>query len=244
MSCLFKIKKIYVIFNKKTILSNISLSLKSGKILTIIGPNGAGKSTLVRIVLKLILPEQGSVYQLENLRIGYVPQIFNINNALPITVHRFMLQIVNKTNKKILSVLKKVKADHLINYSLNSLSSGQIRRVLLARSILNKPQLLVLDEPTQGVDVNGQIVFYNLINQFRDELNCGVLMISHNLHLVMAKTDEVLCLNKHICCSGTPEVVSKHPEFTSMFGFMYKNKLAIYNHDHDHNHDDIEKIFE
>lgn len=234
MSCLVSAKNISVFFNKKIILSNVSLSINPGKILTVIGPNGAGKSTLVRVILKLILPNKGSVYQLQNLRIGYVPQKFYINNALPITVQRFMCQIINNDkNKNVLKVLKKVKADHLVNASLNSLSSGQIRRILLARSILNKPQLLVLDEPTQGVDVNGQVIFYNLINQFRNELNCGILMISHNLHLVMAKTDEVLCLNKHICCSGSPEVVSQHPEFTSMFGYIYKNKLAIYNHDHD-----------
>lgn len=232
MSFLFNVNNIYVFFNKKIILSNVSLNLKPGKILTIVGPNGAGKSTLVHVILKLILPDKGYVYQLPNLRIGYVPQKFYIDQTLPITVHRFMSQIIKHKNCNIISVLKKVKADNLLNNSINSLSSGQIRRILLAHAILHQPQLLVLDEPTQGVDINGQTIFYNLINKIKNELNCGVLMISHDLHLVMAKTDEVLCLNKHICCSGTPEVVSKHPEFTAMFGFIHRNKLAIYNHDH------------
>lgn len=232
MSKLINLSKIYVEFNNKTVLSNISFSLQPGKILTLIGPNGAGKSTLVRVVLGIVKPNKGKIHKKKNLKIGYVPQNLYIDNTLPITVSKFIKQMSINKKIDIIALLKKVKAEHLINYSLSNLSSGEIRRVLLARCILNNPQLLVLDEPTQGIDVNGQIIFYNLINHLRIKTNCGVLMISHDLHLVMAKTDEVICLNKHICCSGSPEIVSQHPEFNLMFGLIYKNKLAIYNHDH------------
>lgn len=226
MSLLVSLKNINISFHKKIILNNIFLNLKLGKIITLIGPNGAGKSTLVRIVLGLIKPTNGKIFYLPNLRIGYVPQKFSINDALPITVYKFIKNLTPRIKFiNILSILKRVKAEFLINSSLHTLSPGEIQRVLLARSLLNNPQLLVLDEPTQGIDINGQIDFYSLINKLKSELNCGIFMVSHNLHLVMAKTDEVLCLNKnHICCSGTPEMVLKHPEFTSMF--------AIYHHNH------------
>lgn len=232
MTLLINLNKIYVHFNHKIVLSNITLKLTSGKILTLIGPNGAGKSTLVRVVLGIIKPKQGKLNKLKNLKIGYVPQKLYIDKTLPITVGKFIKYFACNKKTDIFSLLKKVKAEHLINYSLNNLSPGEIRRVLLARSILNYPQLLVLDEPTQGIDVNGQIMFYNLINKIRIKTNCGVLMISHDLHLVMAKTDEVICLNKNICCSGTPKIVAQHPQFNLMFGEIYKNKLAFYNHNH------------
>jgi len=237
MSSLISLEKISVSFGQRTVLANVSLTLEPGRILTLLGPNGAGKSTLVRVVLGLISPTSGSVVRHEQLRIGYVPQKIHLDATLPLTVERFMLLRGGVKRGDILPALKRVQAAQLLNAPLQKLSGGEMQRVLLARALLNQPQLLVLDEPTQGVDVNGQVALYDLIDQLRRELNCGVLMVSHDLHLVMAKTDEVLCLNQHICCSGSPEAVSQHPEFISMFGPRGAEQLAIYRHQHNHRHD-------
>lgn len=237
MFSLITLENISVTLGQRQILSNISLQLKFGYILTLLGPNGAGKSTLVRIVLGLIKPTNGQIHRLANLRIGYVPQKLSTDTTLPLTVERFMRLSLGVKRTDIIPALQRVQAAHVLKYPLQKLSGGETQRVLLARALLNHPQLLVLDEPVQGVDVNGQVVLYNLIDELRRELNCGVLMVSHDLHLVMAKTDEVLCLNQHICCSGTPEVVSQHPQFISMFGVHGAKQLAIYRHHHDHQHD-------
>ncbi|QKJ87487.1 zinc ABC transporter ATP-binding protein ZnuC [Paramixta manurensis] len=237
MSSLVSLEKIAVSFDRRRVLSDISLRLEPGRILTLLGPNGAGKSTLVRVVLGLITPDSGTLYRATRLRIGYVPQKLHLDATLPLSVERFLRLRPGVKKADILPALKRVQAGHLQHSPLQKLSGGETQRVLLARALLNRPQLLVLDEPTQGVDVNGQVALYDLINQLRQELNCGVLMVSHDLHLVMAKTDEVLCLNQHICCSGTPEVVSQHPEFISMFGPRGAEQLAIYRHHHNHRHD-------
>ncbi|GAA0472652.1 MULTISPECIES: zinc ABC transporter ATP-binding protein ZnuC [Tatumella] len=237
MTALVELDKVSVAFGHRDVLSNISFSLQPGRILTLMGPNGAGKSTLVRLVLGLLTPGKGQVRRSPNLRIGYVPQKLHIDPALPLTVGRFMRLSPQVNAGDVLPALERVQAGHLQHYSLQKLSGGEMQRVLLARALLGSPQLLVLDEPTQGVDVNGQVALYDLINQLRHEMNCGVLMVSHDLHLVMAKTDDVLCLNHHICCSGTPEVVSRHPEFIAMFGQRGAEELAIYRHHHNHRHD-------
>ncbi|AIX52202.1 MULTISPECIES: zinc ABC transporter ATP-binding protein ZnuC [Pantoea] len=237
MSSLVTLDDISVTFAQRRVLAGISLTLQPGKILTLLGPNGAGKSTLVRTVLGLLTPDRGSVQRAPGLRIGYVPQKLHIDPTLPVTVERFMRLTGGSRRADILPALKRVQAGHLLQAPLQKLSGGETQRVLLARALLNQPQLLVLDEPTQGVDVNGQVALYDLIDQLRRELNCGVLMVSHDLHLVMAKTDEVLCLNHHICCSGTPEAVSQHPEFIAMFGPRGAQQLAIYRHQHNHRHD-------
>ncbi|WP_446471281.1 zinc ABC transporter ATP-binding protein ZnuC [Xenorhabdus stockiae] len=237
MPIMITLKNITVKFGSRTVLNNISFSLTQGKILTLIGPNGAGKSTLVRIVLGLIRPTSGVIEHNQTLRIGYVPQKLNLDPTLPLTVKRFMMLKPGVKSTDITPALERVKAAHLLQQPMQKLSGGETQRVLLARALLNHPQLLVLDEPTQGVDVNGQLALYDLINQIRTELNCAVLMVSHDLHLVMAKTDEVLCLNQHICCSGTPEVVSMHPEFIAMFGHRGAEQLAVYRHHHNHHHD-------
>ena len=237
MSSLISLENVAVNFGQRRVLSDVSLKLEPGRILTLLGPNGAGKSTLVRVVLGLIAPTSGSVNKPADLRIGYVPQKIHLDVTLPLTVDRFMRLRTGVKREDILPALKRVQASHLLNYPLQKLSGGETQRVLLARALLNQPQLLVLDEPTQGVDVNGQVALYDLIDQLRRELNCGVLMVSHDLHLVMAKTDEVLCLNHHICCSGAPEVVSMHPEFISMFGPRGAEQLGIYRHQHNHRHD-------
>ncbi|MDU2477967.1 MAG: zinc ABC transporter ATP-binding protein ZnuC [Klebsiella sp.] len=224
MTNLVTLENVSVAFGQRRVLSDISLALTPGKILTLLGPNGAGKSTLVRVVLGLVAPTEGVIKREDRLRIGYVPQKLHLDATLPLTVSRFLR-------------LKRVQAGHLIDAPMQKLSGGETQRVLLARALLNRPQLLVLDEPTQGVDVNGQVALYDLIDQLRHELDCAVLMVSHDLHLVMAKTDEVLCLNQHICCSGAPEVVSMHPEFISMFGPRGAEQLGIYRHHHNHRHD-------
>ena len=237
MPSLVTLENVSISFDQRQVLSGVSLELHPGKILTLLGPNGAGKSTLVRVVLGLLAPSSGRVSRSAGLRIGYVPQKLHIDPTLPVTVERFMRLSRGARNQDILPALKRVQAGHLLTSPLQKLSGGETQRVLLARALLNQPQLLVLDEPTQGVDVNGQVALYDLINQLRHELNCAVLMVSHDLHLVMAKTDEVLCLNHHICCSGTPEAVSQHPEFIAMFGPRGAQELAIYRHHHNHRHD-------
>jgi len=237
MPSLVTLNNISVRFGERRVLSDISLTLQPGRILTLLGPNGAGKSTLVRVVLGLLPVSGGTVERDRDLRIGYVPQKLHIDATLPLSVERFMRLRPGVRKVDVLPALKRVQAGHLLNSPLQKLSGGETQRVLLARALLNQPQLLVLDEPTQGVDVNGQVALYDLINQLRNELNCAVLMVSHDLHLVMAKTDDVLCLNHHICCSGTPEVVSQHPEFIAMFGPRGAEQLAIYRHNHNHRHD-------
>lgn len=237
MTNLVTLENITVAFGQRRVLSDISLNLRAGKILTLLGPNGAGKSTLVRVVLGLVAPDSGLIKRDKTLRIGYVPQKLHLDATLPLTVGRFMSLRPDTRKDDIIPALKRVQAAHLVDAPMQKLSGGETQRVLLARALLNRPQLLVLDEPTQGVDVNGQVALYNLIDQLRKELDCAVLMVSHDLHLVMAKTDEVLCLNHHICCSGTPEVVSMHPEFISMFGQRGAEQLGIYRHNHNHRHD-------
>ncbi|CNC77119.1 high-affinity zinc transporter ATPase [Yersinia frederiksenii] len=237
MSTLVTLNKISVTFGSRRVLNDISLSLRPGRILTLLGPNGAGKSTLVRVVLGLIAPTSGTLVREPGLRIGYVPQKLHLDATLPLTVSRFMRLKPGVKKADILPALKRVHAAHLLDQPMQKLSGGENQRVLLARALLNRPQLLVLDEPTQGVDVNGQLALYDLIEQLRKELGCAVLMVSHDLHLVMAKTDEVLCLNQHICCSGAPEVVSTHPEFIAMFGNRGAEQLAVYRHHHNHRHD-------
>ncbi|WP_058911359.1 zinc ABC transporter ATP-binding protein ZnuC [Entomohabitans teleogrylli] len=237
MTNLVSLEHISVSFGQRRVLSDISLMLKPGRILTLLGPNGAGKSTLVRIVLGLIAPDEGVITREPKLRIGYVPQKLHLDPTLPLTVSRFMRLRPGVRKADLLPALRRVQATHLLDAPMQKLSGGENQRVLLARALLNQPQLLVLDEPTQGVDVNGQLALYDLIDQLRHELQCAVLMVSHDLHLVMAKTDEVLCLNHHICCSGAPEVVSTHPEFISMFGSRGAEQLGIYRHRHNHRHD-------
>ncbi|WWO99276.1 MAG: zinc ABC transporter ATP-binding protein ZnuC [Candidatus Dasytiphilus stammeri] len=236
MSTLIKMIKISVKLGTRQILSDISFNLQSGQILTLIGPNGAGKTTLIRVLLRIIKPSSGNIVISPVLRIGYVPQkLYRI--TLPLTVKRFMQLKLGVESTEIITALRYVQADSLINYPIQNLSGGETQRVLLARALLNQPQLLVLDEATRGVDINGQLTLYELINKFRCDLNCGIIMVSHDLNLVMAKTDEVLCLNQHICCSGTPHDVSKHPEFIALFGNNAADKLAIYHHHHNHYHD-------
>ncbi len=232
MSSLIKINKISINFGARRILNDVSLRLQPGKILTLLGPNGAGKSTLVRIILGMIYPDSGTLERKPGLRIGYVPQKLHLDPTLPLTVNRFMQLKPGTHQSDILPALKRVQAGHLFAQPMQKLSGGENQRVLLARALLHHPELLVLDEPTQSIDVNGQLALYRLIDQLRKESGCAVFMVSHDLHLVMAKTDEVMCLNQHVCCSGTPDIVTAHPAFITMFGNHMAQSLTVYRHDH------------
>ena len=219
------------------ILQQVNLHLKQGQILTLIGPNGAGKTTLVKIALGLLAPSSGSVNRSADLRIGYMPQRLQVDATLPLSVQRFLQLAPRATPDEITSALHEVGADHLRHSRLQSLSGGEMQRVLLARALLGKPQLLVLDEPTQGVDLKGQAELYKLITTIRDRHSCGVLMVSHDLHLVMSATDEVICLNQHVCCHGHPEMVGNDPAYLELFGKAGVEAMAVYTHHHYHEHD-------
>lgn len=227
---------IQVQFGKKIILSDVHLTVRPKEIVTLIGPNGAGKSTLVRVVLGLIRPDKGYVRLRPGIRVGYMPQGLAIEPYMPISVSRFLALTEGVEPHYLQTVMQELMIEHLQNAAIQSISGGELQRVLLARAMLRKPDLLVLDEPVQGVDVTGQEELYHLITQIRERHQCGILMVSHDLHLVMAETDSVICLNKHVCCSGHPEVVSQHPEFLNLFG-THPAKLAIYTHQHNHQHD-------
>lgn len=216
-------------------LDAVELTLRRGELTTLIGPNGAGKTTLVRLLLGLERPSSGTVRVTEGVRIGYVPQRIHVDDALPITVERF-LSLGGAKRTTIETVLAEVGAVRVLNAALQTVSGGEMRRVLLARALLRDPDLLVLDEPTAGVDLNGQAELYDLINAVRRQKKCAVLLISHDLHVVMAATDHVLCLNHHVCCSGAPDAVSEHPEYLALFGPKAAQTHAVYTHDHDHAH--------
>ena len=224
-------------FRDRNILHDIELSILRGQVVTLIGPNGAGKTTLVRILLGLLTADSGSVTYQEGLRIGYMPQRVSIEHTLPITVRRF-LQLANPDKPvQIDETLQNLNIVQLQHQQLVGISGGELQRVLLARAVLRNPHLLVLDEPAQGVDLAGQAELYQLIGDIRSERGCGILMISHDLHLVMAATDEVVCLNRHVCCHGKPEQVSNDPAFLDLFGDKVSPSLAVYTHRHNHEHD-------
>lgn len=220
----------------RRILDRVSLTLSRGQIVTLIGPNGAGKTSLVRLLLGLEQANRGRVCRTENLRVGYMPQRLHIDHNLPLTVTRF-LQLGGTKMTRVRAALAETGIESLATTPLQQVSGGELQRVLLARAILRRPNLLVLDEPAQGVDVSGQVALYQLIAELRDRYQCGVLMISHDLHLVMAQTDTVVCLNHHICCHGHPEQVSNDPAYLALFGRRDSEVLAVYQHDHDHRHD-------
>lgn len=233
---LIRLDGVAVSFNGQTVLDDVQLSVQPGEIVTLIGPNGAGKTTLVRVVLGLLQPERGSVRRTPRLRIGYMPQKLHVDATLPLSVLRFLRLVPGVDRKRALAALAEVGAEQVIDSPLQSISGGEMQRVLLARALLREPQLLVLDEPVQGVDVAGQAELYRLISRLRERHGCGVLMVSHDLHLVMSATDQVVCLNRHVCCSGHPEQVSGDPAFIELFGQDAKS-LAVYHHHHDHDHD-------
>jgi zinc transport system ATP-binding protein len=222
---------------RRLILDHISFELRRAQITTIIGPNGAGKSTLTNIVNGLIDDYSGVVESSPGLRIGYLPQKVYVNRLMPLTVERLLRLTRSSSDSEIERALAQSEVAYLRRRQVHSLSEGELKRVLLARTALGEPDLLVLDEPTAGVDISGEVRMYQLIGELRDQLQCAVLLVSHDLHLVMSQTDQVLCLNQHLCCSGLPESVSQHPEYLALFGRQVSDSIAVYAHHHDHVHD-------
>ena len=227
--------------NDKWLVKGVSLSVEKGKIVTLIGPNGSGKSTTAKIALGIYKRIDGEVEKYTN-KIGYVPQKISIDWTLPLRVHDFMLLTEDLDDESINEALSLTGVVHLKDKNLANLSGGEFQRVLLARAISKKPEFLVLDEPVQGVDFTGEIALYELIKKISDELNCGILLISHDLHTVMTATDHVVCLNGHVCCSGTPIDVAKNNEYKALFGEQASQILTRYEHKHDHVHNNDGEI--
>ncbi len=248
-SVLIKANHISHHFGNSQILKDISLQLKRGEIVTLIGPNGAGKSTLLKVLLGLTKPTQGLIVKQPDLKIGFMPQKIHVDPTLPMSVERFLQLGLPKSappkdkpfglsffrgaydNTLIQKTTSELNIENLLDQPIQSVSGGEMQRILLARALIREPDLLVLDEPVQGVDIQGQTEIYDYIDQVRHIHNCGVLMVSHDLHIVMRHTDEVLCINQHVCCTGHPQTVSESPEFRALFG-DFSDSIALYEHHH------------
>ncbi len=218
-------------FHGRTVLDAVDVAVGDGEIVTVIGPNGAGKSTLLRVLLGLTRPDAGEVTRRSGLRIGYVPQRLSLDPVLPLTVARFLTLGTRAPRERLHAVLTEVGAAGVLDSPVQTISGGELQRVSLARALLREPDLLMLDEPVQGVDVTGQSELYALIRRIRDRRGCGILMVSHDLHLVMAATDHVVCLDRHVCCAGHPRAVTADPVYRKLFPGA-PQELAIYTHDH------------
>ncbi len=220
----------------KWLVKGVNLNITKRKIVTLIGPNGSGKTTTAKIALGLYKNIEGTVERLTN-KISYVPQKVSIDWTLPVRVIDFMVLTQDLQEQEINDALNLTGVEHLKNNNLRELSGGEFQRVLLARAIAKKPDLLVLDEPVQGVDFTGEVELYALIKKISETLKCGILLISHDLHVVMSATDYVVCLNGHVCCSGTPVDVAQNKEYKELFGEKSSQLLSLYEHQHDHVHD-------
>ena len=221
----------------RQILRDVDLSVRKREIVTVVGPNGSGKTTLLRALIGAQTPSEGVVIREAGLRVGYVPQRLAIDQAMPLTVARWLALSGIKDGQQHLQIAEQVGILGLLKQQMSSLSGGEFQRALLAEALLMRPDLLVLDEPTQGLDQPAVASFYNLIEGVREDLDCAVLMVSHDLHVVMRSSDHVICLNGHVCCQGTPTLVSAAPEYQALFGFHTEGTLALYRHEHDHRHD-------
>ena len=234
---LLSAQNLAVRFGGTEVLSGISLAIEAGEIVTILGPNGSGKSTLLRALLGIVPLSAGQVRRALGLRLGYVPQKLSVDRSMPMTVRRFLSLPKRVSDAEATAALVRVGLPDVEARQMAALSGGQFQRVLLARALLSDPQILILDEPTQGLDQPGEAAFYRLIEEVRAQTGAAILMVSHDLHVVMAASDRVICLNGHICCEGTPRVVSNAPEYRALFGLGTKGALALYQHQHDHSHD-------
>ena len=232
---LVKLNNVGIQQNEKWLVKGVSLEVEKGKIVTLIGPNGSGKSTTAKIALGIYKNIEGNVEKFTN-NVGYVPQKISIDWTLPLRVKDFMVLTDNNKDELIDEALSLTGVIHLKEKNLGNLSGGEFQRVLLARAISKKPELLVLDEPVQGVDFTGEIALYELIKKISEKLNCGILLISHDLHTVMSATDHVVCLNGHVCCSGSPKDVARNNEYKALFGEQASQTLSVYEHKHDHEH--------
>ncbi|MZR29848.1 ATP-binding cassette domain-containing protein [Sneathiella litorea] len=236
MTELLASRRVSVIRDGKTILEDVSLSIGEKDFITIIGPNGAGKSMLLKCMMGFYAPSEGEVVRRAGLKIGYVPQRLVADHTVPISVRRF-LTLRKKAPKAVLQkVAQETGIEEILQQPIHVLSGGELQRVLLARALLDDPDILVLDEPAQNLDVTGQLAFYKLIEKIYAERDVSILMVSHDLHLVMSSTREVVCLFHHICCHGEPNMVTRDPEFISLFGNDMARLMAVYNHSHDHDH--------
>ncbi len=231
-------QSVTVSYEGRRALFDIDFQIDRGEIVTIVGPNGSGKTSLLRVLLGVIHPQSGRITRAPALRIGYVPQRLHLDPGLPMPVARFLSLPKRQSAQAIAAILARVGLPDVARQNMATLSGGQFQRVLLARALLVQPDLLMLDEPTAGLDQPGVAAFYKLIDEVRHELNCAVLSVSHDLHVVMSASDRVICINGHICCEGTPQVVRAAPEYRALFGLGTGGALALYQHSHDHVHDD------
>ncbi len=233
-----RLNNISLTINRQTILSDINLELKKGEVTTLIGPNGGGKTSIARILLRLLKPTKGNLIIDSKIKIGYMPQKIEIDKTIPLSAKDFLL--ISSAKKDLDQPLQdlalRLDIAKILDKQIHDLSGGQLQKILFLHSIINKPDLLVLDEPTQYMDVSAIEEFYQIIDEIRKDNNCAILLISHDLHMVMQKTDLVFCVNRHICCHGTPESINQHPEYLSLFG--NRSALGIYQHHHDHKHSD------
>lgn len=241
-SPLIKAQDVALAFDGRAVLDHVDLAVRGHEIVSLIGPNGAGKTSLLRVLLGLLAPDRGTVTRRPGLRIGYMPQKLSLDRSLPLTLARFLGLASTPqgapNRPAIMAALEEVGATALATAPMYSLSGGETQRALLARALLGEPELLVLDEPVQGVDVTGRAQLYELIGAIARRRGCGVLLVSHDLNFVMAATDRVICLNHHVCCTGHPEQVSRDPAFLGLFGEAARPALAVYTHRHDHVHAD------
>lgn len=221
----------------RRVLDGVDLAVRRGEIVTLVGLNGSGKSTLVKALLGLVRPSAGEVRRKPGLKIGYTPQALGLDAVMPLTIERFLTLGGPAPRARIAEVLDEVGVAPLAKRQMAHVSGGEMHRVMLARALLREPDLLALDEPMSGVDLAGQSDLYRLIARIRAHYRCGVLLVSHDLHLVMAETDNVVCLNHHVCCTGKPHAVVRNPAFSATFGQAVADALAVYVHAHDHAHD-------
>ncbi|MDE2673840.1 MAG: metal ABC transporter ATP-binding protein [Paracoccaceae bacterium] len=224
-------------YQDKLVVHDISFTVEPGIFLTIVGPNGSGKTTILKLIIGAYNPTKGAIVRDADLRVGYVPQKLNVNDTIPIDVNCFLNLGRKFPNKKIRSIAEETGIAHLMRTPLLSLSGGQTQRVLYARALLAEPNLLIMDEATQGMDAEGEERFYRLVNDYRDRTNCAIIMVSHEMHVVSSFSNWVICLNGHICCQGEPSLIFEDEKFVELFGRFPQNELAYYPHKHDHSHD-------
>ena len=234
---LLEVSDLSVLRSGRTILDKISFSLGRGEIMSVIGPNGGGKTTLLRVILGLLTPDSGTAQLSLGTSIGYVPQKLALDNSMPLTPRRFLSLGMKSARGRVSETAERAGITHLLDQQLTGLSGGETQRVLLARAIMKQPDFLVLDEPTQGMDVAAQSELFRLIGTILDETGAAIIMVSHDLHLVMRGTDRVLCLNGHVCCTGHPAEIERDPSFRALFGRLDEAAVVPYRHDHDHTHD-------